>query len=400
MKRKCLAVVIILLFTGTCIIPAIAQDIEKTSQPTSSGNWLYVGGSGPGNYTRIQDAIDNASTGDTIHVYSGIYNENILIEKTLTLEGENKDTTIINGGKNTSTISIFNDNVQIMGFTITNSSWNWGAGVTINANHCKITNNVILDCDCFIRLQSAYENTIENNNIIRQAQAWLKYGIKLEHSENNHIIKNNITNIAYSMQLEESNGNTISNNIFTRNQGSIWLIKSHNNSLTENTITLTDDNFCFWIQESNNNLIMKNYVYDNEGIGIWILDSQGNRIQENQINNNLYGMSIEGSIFTLVKHNEITNNTNYGIYLKTAYVNLITKNNIFDNGQNALFRNAWLNHWWRNYWKPHFLGPKIIKGTIFKVVRHGYGFEEVDILTLYKCDWHPSHNPYDIAEMS
>jgi pectin methylesterase-like acyl-CoA thioesterase len=61
------------------------------------GNTLYVGGSGFGNYTKIQDAIDNASEGDTIFVHNGIYNENITIIKTINLIGEDKNTTIING---------------------------------------------------------------------------------------------------------------------------------------------------------------------------------------------------------------------------------------------------------------------------------------------------------------
>ena len=68
MKRKWLAVGIILLFIGTAIIPSSGQNIEKSSS-ASRGNWLYVGGSGPGNYTKIQDAIDNASDGDTLFVY-------------------------------------------------------------------------------------------------------------------------------------------------------------------------------------------------------------------------------------------------------------------------------------------------------------------------------------------
>ena len=38
----------------------------------------YVGGSGGGNYSSIQDAIDDASDGDTVFVYNGIYNENII----------------------------------------------------------------------------------------------------------------------------------------------------------------------------------------------------------------------------------------------------------------------------------------------------------------------------------
>ena len=64
MIRRWLAVGIILFFMGTCIIPAIAQNSEKPFLP-SRGSWLYVGGSGPGNYTKIQDAIDNTTDGDS-----------------------------------------------------------------------------------------------------------------------------------------------------------------------------------------------------------------------------------------------------------------------------------------------------------------------------------------------
>ncbi len=96
--KKLLAVGIILLFVGTCLVPATAQNIEK-SLLTSRGNWLYVGGSGPGNYTTIQDAVDNASEGDTVFVFddSSPYVENIVVNTSLSLIGEKKETTIING---------------------------------------------------------------------------------------------------------------------------------------------------------------------------------------------------------------------------------------------------------------------------------------------------------------
>ena len=71
--KKGLVVGIILLFIGTAMIPLNGQKIEKLSSPASGGNWFYVGGSGPGNYTDIQDAIDNASDGDTVFVYNGTY---------------------------------------------------------------------------------------------------------------------------------------------------------------------------------------------------------------------------------------------------------------------------------------------------------------------------------------
>ena len=40
-------------------------------------NIIYVGGTGVGNYTNIQDAIDISSNDDTIFVYNGTYYENI-----------------------------------------------------------------------------------------------------------------------------------------------------------------------------------------------------------------------------------------------------------------------------------------------------------------------------------
>lgn len=45
------------------------------------GKTLYVGGDGPGNYTKIKDAIDDSSDGDTVFAYSGTYKENLIVNK-------------------------------------------------------------------------------------------------------------------------------------------------------------------------------------------------------------------------------------------------------------------------------------------------------------------------------
>jgi hypothetical protein len=65
---------------GICIgllvmsFSSIAVEIKKakneTDSFTSEGNTLYVGGTGPNNYSSIQDAIENATSFDTIFVYS------------------------------------------------------------------------------------------------------------------------------------------------------------------------------------------------------------------------------------------------------------------------------------------------------------------------------------------
>jgi nitrous oxidase accessory protein NosD len=150
MKRKWLAIGIILLLMGTCIIPVIAQDTKKPL-PTSDGKWLYVGGSGPGNYSQIKDAIDNASDGDTVFVYQGTYYEYyIQILKKIHLMGEERNTTIIDGqGKFSEVLHIEND-VTIQGFTIKNTNTQHYGDVAVfvagNENDIVISRNIITEC--------------------------------------------------------------------------------------------------------------------------------------------------------------------------------------------------------------------------------------------------------------
>ena len=151
MKRKILIVGIILLFIGMSIIPSTAQEIEKSSLSTSSGKWWYVGGIGPGNYSRIQDAVDHASDGDTVFVFAGTYYENILIQKAINLLGENVDTTTIidNFSGNESAIAIQHSNVLIKGFTIKGEWTFYGIGlyadyITIEGNHISADEGIFV----------------------------------------------------------------------------------------------------------------------------------------------------------------------------------------------------------------------------------------------------------------
>lgn len=103
----------------------------------------YVGGTGAGNYTSIQDAIDNASDGDTVFVYAGMYNETVTINKTITLEGESKENTIINGRTNGDVVSITADWVNVTQFSIENGSY----GVYVEGDYSNITKNTIKNID-------------------------------------------------------------------------------------------------------------------------------------------------------------------------------------------------------------------------------------------------------------
>lgn len=97
----------------------------------------------PEDCTTIQQAIDNAHPGDTIYVRNGTYRENLVLNKpNLTLLGENRDSTVIDGSR--FAVSIEADNIRVSGLTIGNgyigvrmSPWTHGHVICGN----KIQNN-------------------------------------------------------------------------------------------------------------------------------------------------------------------------------------------------------------------------------------------------------------------
>jgi len=96
MYRKEFAFAIVVLFICAGVVSAFNVNLVNESKPMNRG-WLYVGGNGPGNYTHIQDAIDNANDGDTVFVYNGIYQEDLTInyKTNVQLIGESMNNVIL-----------------------------------------------------------------------------------------------------------------------------------------------------------------------------------------------------------------------------------------------------------------------------------------------------------------
>jgi pectin methylesterase-like acyl-CoA thioesterase len=85
------------------------------------GETITVDDSGGANYATIQAAVDAAQPGDTVFVFNGTYHEDILINKTITLTGEDRNTTIINGTGTKTVVTITSDWTNVTDLSITNS---------------------------------------------------------------------------------------------------------------------------------------------------------------------------------------------------------------------------------------------------------------------------------------
>ena len=165
-------VILLLLSSGFVGISYSIDDIEQsTIQTFYDGNTLYVGGSGPGNYTQIQDAIDNASDGDTIYVFSGVYDGGLIVDKSIILKGENQENTFIEGtaGPGHDGISIYSDGVYVTGFNIQKIGNFWpDSAIHINSNDNIICNNIITNNKFGIDIFESTNTTISQNMILNQ----------------------------------------------------------------------------------------------------------------------------------------------------------------------------------------------------------------------------------------
>ena len=154
------------MFLGTSIIPSTAQNIKKQ---TSRGNWLYVGGSGPGNYSNIQEAITAATDGDTIFVYNGTYS-GFTCNKQLTLFGENKVGTVISSGR----ILLSADWIYCANFTVVGNNCGLDAAIQAGGNNVTVAH-------CIVPGASVYG--IEVGGEYSQSGNYFKTGIVIDDCE-------------------------------------------------------------------------------------------------------------------------------------------------------------------------------------------------------------------------
>jgi len=171
----------------------------------------------PRDYSTIQAAINAARDNDTILVASGTYYENVVVDKSVTLAGEGRSDTIIDGNKNWHVVTITVNNVELSGFTIQNGivEPGWGyQGISMqNVNGCVIRDNSIVNNLIGIKLIYSDGNTIEGNLITDN-----EYGIRLDYSDDNTFVANNVkSNTVYGIFLRDSNGNVGYHNNFIDN---------------------------------------------------------------------------------------------------------------------------------------------------------------------------------------
>jgi nitrous oxidase accessory protein len=215
-------------------------------------------------YHTIQDAVNAAQPRDIIEVMAGIYRENLVIDKPLSLVAIGH--AIIDAGGDYfkgPAVKLMANGITVEGFTITNSTNTAGDPYAGAGIEIRSANNILKN------------NTIQKN---------YRSGVKIFSGKNNTIINNSIQNNYEGILMAESNDNNVAANIIMNNAGSglTFIVGSRNNSVEKNVISKNSAGIV--LKDSSFNNISNNNFVGNLGDDINLLaESISNNFYQNEM---------------------------------------------------------------------------------------------------------------------
>ena len=245
----------------------------------------------------IQQAIENVSNGVVIYVKKGHYREHVFIDKMVTILGENKENTIIDGSNYSTPVRINGAKVSIKNTTITNSGGFHGdAGINCSADDCFIS-----DC-VFFRT---------------------KTGVICQQQENMSITDCFFYGNGDGIQIHQSQKIDISHNVFTHNSFGIVILDSSHLSISSNDATV--NGIALYMENTSSVMVDHCAMYnnnDNQG-GIFLEQCWDVVINNSHIVHNGFGIKTEQCNDICISHCSLLFNTHAGFFIKRQSSDII-----------------------------------------------------------------------------
>jgi parallel beta-helix repeat protein len=313
------------VYEGTCIVTGDygggISDTTGTLTVTYPLN-LTVDDSGGEMFTTISEALEYAQNGSTIYVFEGTYTEDFTIELSITLVGESKTNTIIDGNGADKVINVEADDVTIKELTIRNGVYNIYCDET---DATDIRYSIIKDYEYGIYDYKTTDAYIAHNTI-----TFGEYGIVTYEAYNDAIRWNNISyNTEYGAKDYNSQlKNCFNWNYFHHNKIAYYYDPDVDLSTMEFDGNIFEDNEIAIKVENASTISITNNTMTRNTYGILLVTASPD-IAENEISEAEYGIYSENSSPS-IRNNIIGEITEYAIYAEDAESIRILDNTITD----------------------------------------------------------------------
>jgi parallel beta-helix repeat protein len=313
------------LHEGTCIVSADFGGgiTDSTGIITVYSPYNYtVNDDGGADFTTIQEAIDFARDGDQIFVYAGTYLEHLIINKSVSLFGENRKTTIIDGESAENVIYISAEDVTITEFTIQNGEY----GIFCDESE----DMTITYCEIKDYTTGIYHNKTKGGYVAYNDISNGEQGIVTFEAYNDAIRYNTISyNTVYGAKDYNSQlKNCFNWNYFHHNHIAYYYDPNVNLTTLEFDGNVIEDNYIgIMVAEASTVSLTNNTLTRNE-YGIYLINASP-YIGNNYISDSRFGIYAENSSSTIID-NIISEISEYGIFAESGDSLNIINNSLID----------------------------------------------------------------------
>lgn len=318
----------------------------------------------------IARAIAAAAPGSTVVIPAGLYPEQVVVDKPLTLVGQ--DWPVIDGGGAGDVVTISADNVTLRGFVVRGSNLEPSAepaGIRVRGNNAVVEGNRLERVLYGISLQQGGGNTVRDNTIssIPEFPSDRRgHAVYLWYSNGNTVINNTVTDAKDGLFLSFASNNRLENNSVRDSRYGIHYMYADNNTFLHNTFRSNVAGAA--IMYSKNVTLVGNEFADNRsvasGYGILFKDVDNIDVSDNFIHHNRIGLLMEGAPlspegYVTIRHNLIGYNRT-ALEMATTTNATFTENTFAGNLQQAqtsgaglLGHNQWQLDGRGNFWDDY-----------------------------------------------
>jgi parallel beta-helix repeat protein len=287
----------------------------------------------------IQSGVNFAEPGWIVYATSSTYLENVTIDKTLTVIGEDKSSTIIDARGSESVVLVeCTSYVNVSGFTVKNGSNGYYLN---NSNYCILEDNNITTNINGVNIIKSPNIIVKNNTISNDA-----FGIYLFDSNYTEINNNDINNCTGGVSTYKSSNITIEYNTMSYNAGGIrsnysssivryndisynvdGIAEIYYSNTTMGNNTITHNNHAGITNAVYSNITIDNNSISFNQIGVLCSNYAISTITFNNITFNTFGIESYSGSNATIHLNNIENNDNFGVYNDDSSIILDAKYN-------------------------------------------------------------------------
>lgn len=329
---------------------------------------LTVYADGP--ISSISRAIDAARPGSTIEVHGGVYSEQIIINKAVSIIGYGTPH-IMGDGKGT-VVTITSPGTVFKGFKVTGSgsslSIEHGGIVLDNAPGCVIENNILEDVLFGIYFKNSPDGIIKNNKIVGKDLPLPERGdgIRLWYSSGTKILNNHLI-ATRDLVMWWSGDTLIKGNRIERGRYGLHYMYSNDNLFEDNVFI---DNYVGGFLMYSRNIVFRNNIFARNqgpatGYGVGFKDLDSIKAERNVFIDNRIGLYLDNSPNAMDSWNELSENViafnDIGAsFMPSIERNIFVSNSFIDNseqievrGGGRLSGNEWSDKGKGNYWSDY-----------------------------------------------